>query len=359
MLQAKLNDSITKERGGRHGGKGHEFQRYWALCYILQLDLEKDDWVVLLEFIEDIAVLDSESAPSCIDLFQLKKKEGTSTKWTQTALSKKPKEGKSILAKLFESRNVIRDNTRSIAFVSNAPVELELSSDDSSIEKTEFSGSELSPAVQSLLQTTIAAELGCDKKLVDFAALTFVRSPLAMDDLESHAIGRVSKYLATKFPDHGARADVFCKALYSEIKVKATETQESSSYGDLTKLRGISKAQFAGMLHLTLSRKSDADVVDEIITGLTSEKVPFITRSAIKASAQRFLIDKAGRSSTLTEQLVDAVEPYKTGYPVGLETMWEIANWIADQVSTIPPFKESGVFDRNYLLAVVLYGLNR
>ncbi|CAG9268286.1 conserved hypothetical protein [Paraburkholderia unamae] len=359
MLQAKLNDSITKERGGRHGGKGHEFQRYWALCYILQLDLEKEDWVVLLEFIEDVAVLDSESTPSRLDLFQLKKKEGASTKWTQAALGKKPKDGKSILAKLFESRNVVRDNTRSIAFVSNAPVDLELASNDSSVEKIEFSGSELSPALQSALQTTIAAELGCSEKLVDFADLTFVRSPLAMDDLENHAIGRVSKYLATKFPDHGARADVFCKALYSEIKVKATETQESASYGDLMKLRGISKAQFSGMLHLTLSRKSDADVINEIIVGLTSENVPFATRSAIKASAQRFLIDKAGRASGLTEQLVDAVESYKNGYPADTQTMWEIANWIADRVSKMPPFNETGVFDRTYLLAVVLHRLNR
>lgn len=69
-----LNDSLTKERGGRHGGKGHEFQRYWALCHLLKLDLEQDDYLLLIEFIEDVAVLDTAVTPTKLNLFQIKKK---------------------------------------------------------------------------------------------------------------------------------------------------------------------------------------------------------------------------------------------------------------------------------------------
>ena len=97
-----LNDSLTKERGGRHGGKGHEFQRYWALCHLLELDLEQDDYLLLIEFIEDVAVLDTAIAPKRLDLFQIKKKEGAvGAKWTKTTLAKPTKVGVSILAKLF------------------------------------------------------------------------------------------------------------------------------------------------------------------------------------------------------------------------------------------------------------------
>ncbi len=71
-----LTDSLTKERGGRHGGKGHEFQRYWALCHLLKLDVERSDYILLVEFIEDVAVLNSANAPTELDLFQIKKKEG-------------------------------------------------------------------------------------------------------------------------------------------------------------------------------------------------------------------------------------------------------------------------------------------
>jgi len=106
-----LNDSLTKDRGGRHGGKGHEFQRYWALRHLLKLDLERDDYLLLIEFIEDVAVLNTAIAPTGLDLYQIKKKEGAiGAKWTKATLSKPPKDGMSILAKLYESKRISPDS---------------------------------------------------------------------------------------------------------------------------------------------------------------------------------------------------------------------------------------------------------
>ena len=271
----QLNDSLTKEYGGRHGGKGHEFQRYWTLCHVLKLDLEQDDYVVLLEFIEDVAVLDKENAPSSMDLFQVKKREGNAGKWTKTALAKPLKNGKSILAKLFESRSIATGGTRSITFVSNAPVQLKLSTQEDSATRMDFHASELDEELKIILRTSVAKELCCEAEKIDFDDLKFVRSALALDDLERHAFGRVAAYLAKKFPDHAARADVFCRALYSEIKVKATATEDAATFDDLKKIRGISKSQLSGMLSMTISRKPDSDVIEDAISNLRQENVPF------------------------------------------------------------------------------------
>lgn len=354
-----LNDSLTKERGGRHGGKGHEFQRYWALCHLLQVDLEKDEYLLLLEFIEDVAVMNSDIAPDQMELFQLKKKEGNSSKWTKTTLAKPPKEGKSILAKLHDSKSIAKDETVAIAFVSNAPVELKLGSGDDPTGLTEFPASQIHAGLLTDLKSSVAKELGCDVSKIDFDNLKFIRSPLAMDDLENHATGRVSTFLATKFPDYSPRADVLCKAIYSEIKVKATSTEEAASFGDLKRIRGISKQQFSAMVALTLSRKSDSDVIDAFLAGLAHEGVPYVKREAIKRAARQFVVEKAGRGSSLLSLLQNQVEKSLQGIPNNLVSSWEVANWIVEQVLAQEAGTDFSILDRNYMIAATLFWMNQ
>lgn len=359
-LHEQLNDSLTKERGGRHGGKGHEFQRYWALCHLLKLDIEQDDYLVLLEFIEDVAILNAEDFPSELDLFQLKKKEGSSSKWTKALLTKKPpKNGKSILAKLFESNSIKPEAKGQITFVSNAPVELKLSSDQDSTSMLEFFAAELDEQLKTSIRKSISEELGCGENKIDFSNLKFVRSTLAMDDLENHAFGKVAAYLTEKFPDHSARADVLCKALYSEIKVKATATEDAGTFDDLKKIRGISKSQFSGMLALTLSKKPDGDVINEAISNLASENVPFVQRDSVRKAARRFLVDKADKNNELLVILGKAIDTQFDLLPDNLVTSWEVANWITDQIRNSKLASQFEMLEKDYLLAVILHRINQ
>ncbi len=354
-----LNDSLTKERGGRHGGKGHEFQRYWALCHLLQVDLDKDDYLLLLEFIEDVALLNSGESPDAMELFQVKKKEGASPKWTKTTIGTPPKDGKSILAKLHESKSIAKDETTAIAFVSNAPIDLKLSDGSDPTVLSEFSASQIDPSLLSELKTSVANELGCKVEDVDFDKLKFLRSPLAMDDLESHATGRVATFLASKYPDHSPRADVLCKAIYSEIKVKSTSTEGAATFHDLRRIRGISKHQFSSMVALTLSRKSDSDVIDGILANLTQESVPYVQREAIKRAARRFIVEKAGRGNSLLSLLQRRVENTLLSAPNSLITSWDVANWVVDQVLAPCSEADFSILDRDYVIAATLYWMSQ
>ncbi|MBM5573645.1 DUF4297 domain-containing protein [Deefgea sp. CFH1-16] len=354
-----LNDSLTKERGGRHGGKGHEFQRYWALCHLLKVDLEKDNYLFLLEFIEDVAVLNDEVYPTEIDLFQLKKKEGAGGKWTKTTLSKPPKVGKSILTKLHESQSIVKNETKIIAFVSNAPVDLKLITTDDSTTRSEFLGSDIDPVLSNSLRQSIAKELGVIESDIDFSSFKFVRSPLAIDDLENHAIGRVSSYLAEKFPDHVVRADVFCKALYSEIKIKATSTEDAGTFEDLGRIRGISKSQFTSMLSITLSRRPDSEIISFCLANLAQENVPYNRREAIKRAARQFLVEKAGIASDVLASLKQLVSLTLQSVPDHLVTSWDVANWVVDQVMSSSKKLSFGMLEKDYLLAAVLYWMEQ
>lgn len=378
-LQNVLNDSLTKERGGRHGGKGHEFQRYWAVCHLLKLDLENRDFLMLVEFIEDIAVLDNEHTPKTIELFQLKKKEG-SAKWTKAALLQKKKPAssgkssstedatdsgvptsvaKSVLAKLHESKNVRKDETKSITFVSNAPIDLMLADSSDSTARAEIKGCDIESTVSQALRQSVAAELGCAESEVNFDDFIFVRSSLAIDDLERHAMGHAASYLGEKFPANSARADVLCKALYSEIRVKATSTEDAAEFDELKRIRGISKSQFAAMLSLTLAKKPDTEIVDGILATLTQEQLPYVKRNVIKQALRRFLIDKAGKGATSLEQLLGTVEVNLGAVPNNLVTSWDVAAWIVQQLRQQGDASTIAVLDEDYLMALALFRMNQ
>ena len=355
-----LNDSLTKERGGRHGGKGHEFQRYWALCHLLKLDLDRDDYLLLIEFIEDVAVLNSAIAPTGLDLFQIKKKEGaTGAKWTKTTLSKPPKDGMSILAKLYESKRISPDSNASIAFVSNAPVDLTLHDGTVSTDLEQFSASNIEKDLKESLQKSIAGELSCTAQEIEFGSLSFIKSPLAMDDLESHAIGKVSSFLGQKFPEHSARADVFCKALYGELKIRATSTQDAATFEELCKIRGIAKSQFNEMLATTLARKPDGEIIDAAIAALVQESVPFVDRNKVKDGARRYLIDKAGKGGAIVAALEQAIEQLIPAIPGNLVASWDVANWIEGEIATTTQASTFIMLDKHYLLAAALYRINQ
>lgn len=359
-LQNTLSDLLTKERGGRHGGKGHEFHRYWALCHLLKLDLQNQDFLMLVEFIEDVAVLDNELTPTAIELFQLKKKEG-SANWTKSSLLKRspPATGKSILAKLHESRIVARNETKTITFISNAPIDIALSDTSDSKSLSEIKGSDIESGVSGLLRQSVARELGCGESEIDFSDFVFARSPLAMDDLEVHATGHVASYLAQKYPENSARADVLCKALYSEIRVKATSTEDAAGFNDLKRIRGISRSQLLGMVSVTLAKKPDTEVVNAILTTLAQEQIPFVKREAIKQAARRFLVDKAGKGVVVLVDLQHAIDSNYTAIPGTLITSWEVATWIVQKLRDQIDANIIGALDDNYLLAVVLFRMHQ
>lgn len=359
-FHTNLNDSLTKERGGRHGGKGHEFQRCWALCHLLKLDLERDDYLLLIEFIEDVAVLNSATAPTELDLFQIKKKEGTTgVKWTKTNLSKPPKEGMSILAKLYESKRISPDSNASIAFVSNAPVELTLHDGRVSTDHERFSASDIEKDLKESLQKSIAGELKCTEQEIEFGSLSFIKSSLAMDDLENHAIGKVTSYLGQKFPTHSARADVFCKALYGELKIRATSTQDASTFEELCTIRGIAKSQFNDMLATTLARKPDSEIIESAIAALVQENVPFVDRNKVKDGARRYLIDKAGRGGAIVAALEQSIALLIPAIPINLVASWDVANWIESEIAASAQASTFTMLDKHYLLAAILYRINQ
>ena len=355
-----LTDSLDKEKGGRHGGKGHDFQRYWALCHLLHLDQERDDYLMLIEYVEDVAVLDSERKPSYIDLIQLKKKAGTSS-WTKTGLASPSKEGGlSVLGKLFESHRQFKPEEVTVAFGSNASISLDLASGKDSKNLIEFAADDLTDDLKLELQNSLATQLGCNPDDLSLASLRFLKSDLSLDDLATHASGKVANYLAAKFPDHRCRPDILCQQLYGEISKRAGNTQDAPSFAELKNARGIGASELKAMLSSVLNSKAPMDIVEIIFNSLTAEGVSWADRKQFKDSARRYLIERAGKSNSVLDSIEREIEILKASIPAELSKAWDVAHWMVEQMAASTRVRDAiSTFDKAYVVAVTLYAINQ
>ena len=86
------------ETGGGHGAKGVDFQRWWAVLRLLELEQSyAPDFLLLFEAVQDVTELDSVSAPTKAAIYQVKKKDTGTWSWsvlTGTSVPKQPKAAK-------------------------------------------------------------------------------------------------------------------------------------------------------------------------------------------------------------------------------------------------------------------------
>ncbi|MDH5252509.1 MAG: DUF4297 domain-containing protein [Nitrospira sp.] len=71
-----------RETGGAHNQKGVDFQRYWALMRIFQIEGSgQGDFLFLFEAIQDVAEFDSSISPTMVTVYQVKKKDRGEWEW--------------------------------------------------------------------------------------------------------------------------------------------------------------------------------------------------------------------------------------------------------------------------------------
>ena len=84
-----FKDRSGDETGGQHAVRGFSFQVWQAVLETLKAHATGEDYAVVLEWQQDIAVLDSSKQPTRVTFIQLKKNESTHH-WTLNGLLAPP-----------------------------------------------------------------------------------------------------------------------------------------------------------------------------------------------------------------------------------------------------------------------------
>jgi hypothetical protein len=207
-IDMALKDAIATYKidnlGGTRAGRGFSYQNHWSIKKLIELHSSGKDYVMLFEVYDDVSVLDSESDPKSLEIFQLKSSQNSSPV-TLAGLCTPVKNGPSILAKLIVVKQGLPEELKKAAerlhIVSNASFKHKSkyhSSPDSALKL----GDHYKDALADKLEV-LSTQTKIDKKTVgDILEIIFlIKSPLAFDEPDRQIRDLLQEFFKSHF-DH-------------------------------------------------------------------------------------------------------------------------------------------------------------
>lgn len=265
------NDDLH-DYGGAHGNKGNDFARFWLISELLRLSQSGvKDYLFILEYVQDVARLDTSTNPSEITLYQLKKKENGA--WDLNMLAGLTNKGTTVktdtpLAKLLRSILSFKQLSARAEFVSNARYKVELDTGESALSLDYLSLNDLAATHRTHIEDSTANTHGIPVADVALNRVALRYVPIEVNDMRVHIIGTAHGFLKKLSIEHAAQADAFVDALFAQLATASRHTSKCQTWEELVSTRGYSKSQFDGALTalqlLPDQQKQRADLLEKI-----------------------------------------------------------------------------------------------
>jgi hypothetical protein len=238
-LKDKLIANRPSNISGPRSANRFEYQKDWAICLLLKLYKEATDFLLILDYHDDVAVLDSEISPQYCSFYQIKTKDNEVWKLSDL-LSKKA--DKSIIAKLYEHKIRFSDSAKKLTIVSNSKLEIETIDGANSKEIEELSFSRFKKTELD----KVCAALKNDFSLSEIPELKdvmyFYHSDLSLTDHADHTKGKIISFLKSQ----NSKADPISiyVALRDEVRRKNDSEFIVNDWNDLQYKKAIGFKEF-------------------------------------------------------------------------------------------------------------------
>jgi hypothetical protein len=123
-LKEELINNKPREVSGASSANRFQYQKDWALCKMLEMQLNNEEYVIILDFHEDILIIDSDVDPKIAKFYQIKTKKGDN--WTLSDLIYSKNDGNSIMGKLYYNKLTFPNHDMELNFVTNAHFKLRI-----------------------------------------------------------------------------------------------------------------------------------------------------------------------------------------------------------------------------------------
>jgi len=306
VLTDLFHDFEGDEIGGRHAIKGFSFQVWLAVLEALRAHRKPDDYAVVLEWQQDIALLNSSTAPTTVRFVQLKKNEST-LKWTLSSLlavasaedndatadtqddaaatpatgkgktsNKRKKPKASILAKLYVHRRRFADLTKAgLVFASDAPFEVPKAVGGTSM----VSGIPLNtlpvPA-RNNIEEKIRAQLDVPTgEAIDLDDFELLVTDCPVVDPHKFVAGECAEMqLATGLELSGKATLLAVLVIASYVNLRAASTRHAKNFDELLQ-RAVTRAEVTGYLAAANDQAvPTSDHVQSVIARFNAEIAP-------------------------------------------------------------------------------------
>lgn len=256
VLATDLVSTPVREKGAT-GGR-YDFQTMWGLTLLFQQHGTNDDYAIVFEFHDDVALLDSANNPASVRFYQVKSK-ATNGGWTLTSFLKrekvKTKEGVkeklSYVDKMFDNVEKFQGAVLSADFVSNQLCGFNAA-------KNSFRLSECSPEDFSKIVASVQeAYPGATEDQIGL--LGFQRTDLSLGDVVSHTKGKLQTFIAEQLGTVWFSPEAVYQAIADECRRKANFSGETNSLQQVIKEKGLTKANVQEWLDAIQSNSRSPD----------------------------------------------------------------------------------------------------
>lgn len=256
VLATDLVNTPLREKGAT-GGR-YDFQTMWGLVLLFQEHGTNDDYAIVFEFHDDVAVLNSAKNPSTVRFYQVKTK-ATNGGWTLTSLLKREQvktdkglnEKPSYLDKMFDNVHKFQEAVLSADFISNQLCGFHAGTNS-------FRFKECSPddfkkiieSVQKAYPSATEAQIGL---------LGFQRTDLSLGDVVSHTKGKLQTFIAEQLGAVWFSPEAVYQAIADECRRKANYSGKTTSLQQVIKEKGLTKANVQEWLDAIQSNSRSPD----------------------------------------------------------------------------------------------------
>ena len=370
------NNPVHSETGGGHGAKGVDFQRWWAVLRLVQLEqIKESDFLLLFESVQDVAELDSAVAPTRATVYQIKKKDSGTWSWSALtgtaapkALSVKaaktpalaPRQPKattfekvaqSPLGKLHLSLNAFEALPVDGIFLSNAGCDFPLASGGSAATAMPCTLADLAPTHAQTL-TDALTSLSAFGYQPDLTRIRLQKAAIHPDNLSAPAVAAALDLLIERSPEHAGQAAAFVDSLVMKISSLGRHTDACNTFDDLVKERGFSRSDFMKALASLQTIPDRLELLHTWLKQLQDEGMDFRVITAIRVGAARVQRESLAGGTEVSREMDKFCDDWAKASPWSSSLRSQVEAALAALKSKFSGYRDEDLMAR-YVLRVI------
>ncbi|MDP1422117.1 DUF4297 domain-containing protein [Peribacillus simplex] len=357
-IMDKLVSVRPPENSGSRSSNRFTYQKDWALMKALELYEEQSDFLLVLDYHDDILILDSEYTPEKASFYQIKTR--TNGSWTLPSLLKQDKGEQKLLnsklGKLYNNKLNFPENTLSLNFVSNTTYNIKLGNNKNAKDSglSIISLNHICSKEKEKVLTAIKKEFAKEDCNEIFNITNLIVTPLSLGDHKSHALGIVNNFLI-KNDYEKVNTDLFYKALYGEIDIKndyeyslqtVTELLEKKSVGGSTITKILKR-----LVPSTLYDEFWKEVKDELYN---SNLYSLSILNKYNYAWKKCHLDKMKSNHILLDKLIFTIIPLVQARMETCKTYVELMEQTYSDYQKISQSFPEEIFDEYYVKSLAL-----
>lgn len=248
-LIEQLFTKIPRENSGASSANRFQFQLDWALSKTLELYEEKAEFIIILDFHDDILIIDSERNPTKADFYQVKTKDrGMWNLRSVIGITKGKKN--SILGKMFHNKLQFPDADVSINMVSNAMFEFKLAGEEKkdTIGYKEICTNQLCPSVTDKIAKSLMSEFSLTEEPVFKDVVYFRVTELSLADHQTHVKGKIADSFERIDSQLKISAPIVYRLLNDQFRKKNNCEWKFSTVQDVIAYKGFTSSEFKSLI---------------------------------------------------------------------------------------------------------------